>query len=618
VKKISWKLIVLAVLNLGLLYSSSLLAQGEKVEANSNNERAGTLEGNALIVSLVVEQGVWQPGGDGTPTIPILAFREEGKALQTPGPLLRVTTSTEVRATIRNAVPDSTLEFYGFQTRPSNTESVIRIPFGETATTTFIAGDEGAYFYWGALEGAGFRQRTTIDSQLSGAFIVDPIGFNGIDSILVLGEYVNTPGNATASQYSINGKAWPGTDRYEVKVGEINRWHLINPTFAGHPLHMHGFHYRVTAKGDHMQYESFPTQQQREVVTELVGAGQVASIEWEAVREGNWLFHCHINAHVDGANMISVRGNDPEDYDPMTMDMMSGMVVGIHATGVAKPEPTSVQRQLTMQIDKLDSHYGDKPAFRIAFNEAGKPVNEPVTPGPALMLNKDETVSIEVVNNLDQPTSIHWHGMELESFFDGVPGFSGLGASVTPPIPSGESFTVRMTPPRAGTFMYHTHLHDAEQLAAGLYGAMIVSDKSAPFDPELDRVFITGQLGENPVGLRMEGDHAGINGSTSHTQEFKAGQQYRMRLINITANNAGFAFWLEGRSGTEHWIPIAKDGAELPVALRIAQPAAAQIVSVGETFDFLWTPKVPGPYSLEMRRSGNLEYMAQAMLNVQP
>ncbi len=335
--------------------------------------------------------------------------------------------------------------------------------------------------------------------------------------------------------------------------------------------------------------------------------------------QGNWLFHCHINAHVDGANMISVRGYTRDDYNPMTMDMMSGMVVGIHATGEAKTAPTHVQRQLTMQIDKREGYFGDKPGFGIAFTKMGKAGNQPETPGPALFLNKDETVSIEVVNNLDQPTSIHWHGMELESYFDGVPGFSGLGASVTPPIPPGEHFIVRMTPPRAGTFIYHTHLHDEEQLSAGIYGAMIISDKNAPFDPELDRVFIIGLLGAtNPVGLRLEGAHAGINGSTSHAQQFRAGQQYRLRLINITDNNAGFAFWLEGRSGTEQWLPVAQDGANLPAALRNVQRAEAQIVSVGETYDFLWTPTTPGPYWLEMCRVGNLEFMAQASLIVQP
>ena len=60
--------------------------------------------------------------------------------------------------------------------------------------------------------------------------------------------------------------------------------------------------------------------------------------------------------------------------------------------------------------------------------------------------------------------------MELESYYDGVHGFGGIGLRMTPLIQPGESFVVRFTPPRTGTFIYHTHLHDRRQLTSGLYG----------------------------------------------------------------------------------------------------------------------------------------------------
>ena len=89
---------------------------------------------------------------------------------------------------------------------------------------------------------------------------------------------------------------------------------------------------------------------------------------------------------------------------------------------------------------------------------------------------------------------MHWHGMELDSYYDGVHGWSGAGARVTPIIKPGATFVVRFTPPRTGTFIYHTHLHDHRQLPAGLYGALLVVDPGieTSFDPATDHVFVIG------------------------------------------------------------------------------------------------------------------------------
>jgi FtsP/CotA-like multicopper oxidase with cupredoxin domain len=97
-------------------------------------------------------------------------------------------------------------------------------------------------------------------------------------------------------------------------------------------------------------------------------------------------------------------------------------------------------------------------------------------PGPTLALTRGEPVEITLVNRLPEGTAIHWHGMALESYYDGVHGWSGTGQRITPMIAPGDSFVVRFTPPRTETFIYHTHLHDKRQLTSGLYGAMVVLD----------------------------------------------------------------------------------------------------------------------------------------------
>ena len=116
-------------------------------------------------------------------------------------------------------------------------------------------------------------------------------------------------------------------------------------------------------------------------------------------------------------------------------------------------------------------------------------------PGPTLVLRRGEPVEITLVNRLSEGTAIHWHGMELDSYYDGVHGFSGAGARVTPLIAPGGTFVVRFTPPRTGTFIYHTHLHDNRQLPSGLYGALLVVDPGASgdaYDPATDHVFVIG------------------------------------------------------------------------------------------------------------------------------
>ena len=62
-----------------------------------------------------------------------------------------------------------------------------------------------------------------------------------------------------------------------------------------------------------------------------------------------------------------------------------------------------------------------------------------------------------MVNHLCQPTAMHWHGIELDSYYDGVPGWSGTPERRSPMIAPGDSFIARMTPPRSGTFIYHAH-----------------------------------------------------------------------------------------------------------------------------------------------------------------
>jgi hypothetical protein len=155
--------------------------------------------------------------------------------------------------------------------------------------------------------------------------------------------------------------------------------------------------------------------------------------------------------------------------------------------------------------------------------------------GPTLDLVRGQPVRITIVNRLPEATAVHWHGIELESYFDGVPGFSGAGQRVAPLIAPGDSFQVRFTPPRAGTFIYHTHADEERQQLAGLAGALVVSEPGERRDSTIDiPILLTA-----PTDFAEQGRIALVNGSAAPGPiDMKVGTTYRLRLIQMSASRA--------------------------------------------------------------------------------
>ena len=224
---------------------------------------------------------------------------------------------------------------------------------------------------------------------------------------------------------------------------------------------------------------------------------------------------------------------------------------------------------------------------------AEPPADSVSAPGPPLLLTSGETTEITVVNRLTEPTTIHWHGLELESVFDGVAGWSRTGPRIAPLIAPGDSFAVRIAPPRAGTFIYHTHMDDTDQLAQGMIGPFLVMEPGQVFDPESDRVFTIGGQEDGPYPVN-------INGRTDPPPaSFRAGRQYRLRFVHITRGTTLRLSLVRGGTPVR-WRAVAKDGADLPPALQVEGPAELR-TQTGETFDFLWTPEEPGAAELVLR-----------------
>lgn len=187
-------------------------------------------------------------------------------------------------------------------------------------------------------------------------------------------------------------------------------------------------------------------------------------------------------------------------------------------------------------------------------------------PGPLIRVPQGGRVIRQLVNELDEPTSIHWHGIRIDNAMDGVAGLT------QEPAASGETFEYDFAVPDAGTYWYHAHKNSMGQVARGLSGVLIVGEPTPP-DVDRDEVLMlddwlldpdTGQFAEpfnHPMMMShggRSGNLIGVNGQYAYTMQAETGERLRLRLINA-ANARIFGLKLEGMTG---WT-VALDGMPL-------------------------------------------------------
>lgn len=572
------------------------------VVANDNRAPAGHRHGDTVEVRLVVMQAEWRPEGEAGPTITVAAFGEEGKAPSIPGPLLRVRAGTIIAATIRNGLADSSVGLHGFLTRPAAVDDSLVLRPGESRRVVFRAGAPGTYFY---LANVGHRDFTKDDERetSSGAFIVDPPGGSPPDRVWVMNIWGHTIDSLTyQNALAINGRSWPYTEPVTTTVGDTLRWRVINLTVRPHPMHLHGFFFRTDAKGNGLVDTSYAPDRRMEEVTESMYPFSTYQMTWSPDRPGHWVYHCHIAYHVTDFATLEPPGPGADDPRAMAHDPkvhMAGLILGIdvRARPGAPPAAPASERRLGLYVDQR-TRPGVVPTLLgyVLQRGATPPAADSVEPTSSLLLlTRGQATAITVHNRLSEATSVHWHGIELQSWSDGVVGWSGDAGKVAPAIAPGDSFTAHLLLPHAGTFIYHTHLGDLRQMAGGLFGPLIVLPPGEAYDTTVDHLFVLGLHGAFPGPARAE-----VNGDTiAPPLHLAKGVDHRFRFINIDpADGARVIFGHDSIPLT--WRRWAKDGADLPPALR-TEVRALQLIRVGETFDFLVRP-APGHYTLLFRR----------------
>lgn len=572
----------------------------EPLVANDNRHAGGELKNGLLTLRLEIRPGAWHPEADNGETLPVYAFAEFGRPLQAPAPMIRVPAGTTVDVTVHStiAVP---VTLYGLHQRPGRDAETVVVEPGATQHIRFLAGAPGTYFYKARTPDGAKGNGRGFDALMGGALVVDAPGAPADDRVFVLERW------AGATRTAINGKSWPFTERLAYQVGEPVHWRVINASDLSHPMHLHGLHFSVDARStDGETVSTFAGAERPLVFTETAEVGQTFDMTWTPKEAGRWLFHCHRQPHMrvpvtlDPADVVGQVDDHMQAHEEDSdYAGMGGMIMEITVSGPHHETPPEVWRSARQLELVVSPRNGDARFFQLELREPGQPApraraNSPLS-GPPIVLEQGKPVEIAVVNRLAEATAIHWHGMELESYYDGVPVLGGLDQRQAPSVEPGQTFVARMIPSRAGTFIYHTHWHDDDQLTGGVTGPLIVLPPGQTWDPATDKPFIFTQSPNEPFGAAM----LLMNGVPQpNTMQLKTGVKYRFRFINITPSVANLRVSLRRASVPVEWRWLAKDAADLPPSQATMQRADVQ-VSVGETYDVEVVAAAPGELTLE-------------------
>jgi FtsP/CotA-like multicopper oxidase with cupredoxin domain len=259
------------------------------------------------------------------------------------------------------------------------------------------------------------------------------------------------------------------------------------------------------------------------------------------------------------------------------------------------PERISAGGRLDVTLVAAPATVADGGSTRPAFTYNGG------TPGPTLRVRPGDVLTVTLVNHLDEPTSLHTHGLHVSP--------TGAGDNPFVTVPAGAQRTYRYQIPadhRSGLFWYHPHVHGrvAAQVAAGLVGAIVVEDAVdaalrgvAPEDTIL--VLADPLLGADPTAAdpmtRMagrEGEVVLVNGRRQPRLAGRAGTLVRWRLLNASPSRF-YALSLEGHD----FHVIASDGGRLDRP----RPVGEVLLVPGERVEVLVALPRAGSFALRTR-----------------
>jgi FtsP/CotA-like multicopper oxidase with cupredoxin domain len=207
-------------------------------------------------------------------------------------------------------------------------------------------------------------------------------------------------------------------------------------------------------------------------------------------------------------------------------------------------------------------------------------------PGPIIRVAQGARVGLSFRNRLPQPSTVHWHGIRLDNAMDGVAGLTQVA------VGRDEEFLYDFTAPDAGTYWYHPHNRSWEQMARGLYGALIVEEAEGAPQVDADEVLLIDDWRLNEDAQIAGGfddlhdrAHAGrignwitVNGEAAWSRPIERFSRQRLRLVN-TANARTFSLEAQGLEG---WV-VALDG----MPLETPQPLGRLVLAPAQRADLI-------------------------------
>jgi CopA family copper-resistance protein len=268
-----------------------------------------------------------------------------------------------------------------------------------------------------------------------------------------------------------------------------------------------------------------------------------------------------------------------------------------HALAAASP-PLLSGSTFALEIGPVPMNVTGRPRMGVGINGQ--------VPAPILKWREGDTVTLAVTNRLDEPTSIHWHGIRTPSPMDGVPGLSFAG------IAPGETFTYRFPVHQSGTYWYHSHSGFQEQ--SGLYGPLVIEPRAGyaqPFDRDYV-VMLSDWSDENPEtivsNLKMQSDYYNYGQRTAGTffadiskkglaetisDRLEWGKMRMSPTDILDVTGATYTYLVNGQSPAANWTALFRPGER--VRLRFINGSSMSIFDV----------RIPGLKLVVVQADGN-------------
>ena len=356
---------------------------------------------------------------------------------------------------------------------------------------------------------------------VAGFFVVIAFGVG----IISMAAFDSSPASATSTGSQADAASTQTV--FDVEVGDL----FIEPGEISAPAGQElTFNVTNSGKIDH----NFAIE--GSAATKMLAPGESETLKVKPLKAGSYTVICEVQGHADGGmkGTLTVTGAG-DTQSEASGDAHGG---GHGMEGMSAEEMVKIDSKVTGSYPAETEGLGGQPldfemvdgvkVFELTADEEkwevepGKVLDvmayNGTLPGPQINADLGDKVRIVLNNELDQPTTLHFHGLRVPNAMDGVPGITQ--EAVMP----GESFTYEFTVRNSGTHMYHPHFNATEQITEGLLGAFIVND---PADPEV-AVDHTMVLNDGPLGFTINGKGFPATAPIA----LKQGETLRIRYMN--------------------------------------------------------------------------------------